>query len=193
MANIPYIVSKIHCLISDTLTSIGIFFNLAQWRTWGIDFSLRCEFEAKLLIIIFRSLSCVAFETWLLSRSFCPKSIMASYGIKQNDGMYNMNRWTIWLKNNNSIFAFPIWLFISCHSTFHFECLQITSCKKFNTHNYHWEIGKSNSESAEKGFFPANFMILLKRKNRNGRSNFNFLHEMLFFMIFGGKFEGRPD
>ena len=168
------------------------FFNLAQWRTWGINFSLRCEFEAKLLIIIFRSLSCVAFETWLLSRSFCPKSIMASYGTKQNDGMYNMNRWTIWLKNN-SIFAFPIWLFISCHSTFHFECLQITSCKKFNTHNYHWEIGKSNSESAEKGFFPANFMILLKRKNRNGRSNFNFLHEMLFFMIFGGKFKGQPD
>lgn len=140
------------------------FFNLAQWRTWGIDFSLRCEFEAKLLIIIFRSLSCVAFETWLLSRSFCPKSIMASYGIKQNDGMYNMNRWTIWLKNNNSIFAFPIWLFISCHSTFHFECLQITSCKKFNTHNYHWEIGKSNSESAEKGFFSWKFHDFIEKE-----------------------------
>lgn len=162
MANIPYIVSKIHCLISDTLTSIGIFFNLAQWQTW--DFSLCCEFEAKLLIIIFRSLSCVAFETWLLSRSFCPKSIMASYGIKQNDGMYNMNRWTIWLKNNNSIFAFPIWLFISCHSTFHFECLQITSCKKFNTHNYHWEIGKSNSESAEKGFFSCKFHDFIEKE-----------------------------
>lgn len=52
---------------------------------------------------------------------------------------------------------------------------------------------KATQNQLKRDFFPANFMILLKRKNRNGRSNFNFLHEMLFFMIFGGKFKGQPD
>ena len=33
---------------------------------------------------------------------------------------------------------------------------------------------KATQNQLKRDFFPANFMILLKRKNRNGRSNFNF-------------------